>query len=350
MIWVEGESAPKRQADGSTIWHGSIRDITLRKELESELHLEKLRLQNIIWGTAAGTWEWNVQTGETRFNVRWAEIIGHTLPELEPISIETWGRFTHPADLVVSATALERHFAGEVETYEAEVRMQHKDGHWVWVLDRGRIISRTADGRPEWMAGTHLDITASKTAQLRLNHLAHYDSLTGLPRRSLLEDRMNRAMASARRHEFKVAIGFIDLDGFKAVNDAYGHKCGDALLVELAKRMQCNLRDVDTIARVGGDEFVIVLADLDHCSQEHVVFERLLKELSVPFVHDEHELIVSGSIGVVYYPQPVDVSAELLLHQADQAMYEAKSSGKNRAYYADDGRTLTALPQHLQFG
>ncbi|MCB9690597.1 MAG: EAL domain-containing protein [Alphaproteobacteria bacterium] len=120
------------------------------------------RLSHILEGTGAGTWEWNVQTGETRFNERWAEIVGHTLEELGPTTIETWMAFAHPDDLAHSGALLEAHFRGDTDAYECEARMRHKEGHWVWVLDLGRVMTRTADGAPEWMYGTHLDLTMRK--------------------------------------------------------------------------------------------------------------------------------------------------------------------------------------------
>lgn len=134
----------------------------------TEQQRQEQRLADIIAGTNAGTWEWNVLTGEARLNERWAEIIGYTLEELSPTSIETWLAFCHPDDLARSTAVLERHFSGEIPFYECEARMRHKAGHWVWVLDRGRVASWTADGRPEWVSGTHLEITERKRLERSL--------------------------------------------------------------------------------------------------------------------------------------------------------------------------------------
>jgi PAS domain S-box-containing protein len=142
-----------------------ILDITHRKQSEKALQDERGRLQHIIEGTRAGTWEWDVQTGETIFNERWAEILGYTLDELSPVSIRTWEALAHPDDLKWSGDLLERHFSGELPFYDCKCRMKHKDGHWVWVLDRGRIITRTPDGKPLMMFGTHTDITELKNAE-----------------------------------------------------------------------------------------------------------------------------------------------------------------------------------------
>lgn len=132
----------------------------LRKTRESNR-----RLSRILRGSRAGSWEWNVQTGETRYDQRWAEIVGYRLEELEPVSIDTWKGLVHPDDLPECNARLQRHFFGRSDHYEAEVRMRHKAGHWVWVLDSGQVMTRTQDGKPEWMFGTHLDVTKRRAAQ-----------------------------------------------------------------------------------------------------------------------------------------------------------------------------------------
>jgi PAS domain S-box-containing protein len=146
----------------------AARDITERKKAEEALKNDRQRLANIIEGTRAGTWEWNVQTGETIFNEQWAEIIGYTLEEISPVSIETWMKYAHPDDLQKSEELLERHFLRESEWYEFESRMIHKKGHLVWVLDKGKVASWTDDGKPLWMFGTHQDITNQKRAEENL--------------------------------------------------------------------------------------------------------------------------------------------------------------------------------------
>jgi PAS domain S-box-containing protein len=145
-----------------------LRGVTRLETAENVLDKDRQRLADIIVGTHVGTWEWNVQSGEAVFNERWAEIIGYTLHELAPVSIDTWMKFAHPDDLKLSGELLEKHFAGELDYYECESRMRHKDGHWAWVLDRGRVASWTADGKPLLMSGTHQDITERKDAETHL--------------------------------------------------------------------------------------------------------------------------------------------------------------------------------------
>jgi|GEM_PF-2887035 len=153
--------------------------LTVISDSRTHLQREKLVLENVLQATRVGIWEWNVQTGETRFNERWAEIIGYRLKELEPVSIETWMKFAHPDDLETSGRALEKHFSGEAPFYEVETRMRHKAGHWVWVVDRGKVSKWTPDGKPLWMTGTHQDITRRKQASQELaDSLARYQHLS----------------------------------------------------------------------------------------------------------------------------------------------------------------------------
>jgi PAS domain S-box-containing protein len=140
-------------------------EIVSKKIAEENLTSERQRLANIIEGTNVGTWEWNIQTGETVFNEKWVQIIGHTLEELSPLNIDTWLALTHPEDVNKSGALLKRHFSGETPSYDLECRMKHKNGQWVWVHDRGRVITWTEDGKPLMMFGTHTDITERKEAE-----------------------------------------------------------------------------------------------------------------------------------------------------------------------------------------
>ncbi len=156
------------EISGKKFIYASSRDITNRKLYQKELEYQRLRLSNIIEGTHIGTWEWNVHTGEVIFNERWAEIIGYNLDELAPISISTWLKYAHPDDLKQSEVILKDHFAGKIPYYEYEARMRHKEGHWIWVLDRGKVLSWTEDGKPLMMFGTHQDITDRKEREVML--------------------------------------------------------------------------------------------------------------------------------------------------------------------------------------
>ncbi len=151
----------------------SVQDITEQRRAVRLLADERMRLANILEGTHAGTWEWNVQTGETVFNERWAQIVGYTLKELAPVSIKTWEKLCHPEDLARSSQLLNEHFSGKTPFYDCEARMLHRDGHWVWVQDRGQVITRDPRGRPLLMYGTHSDISARKQMEEALQAARH---------------------------------------------------------------------------------------------------------------------------------------------------------------------------------
>jgi PAS domain S-box-containing protein len=175
--WVHDRGCPACDSSGEQTWiDGVIFDITERKQAEQALRDAHGRLESIIEGGHVGTWEWNVQTGETVFSEVWAQTIGYTLDELAPISIKTWEGLSDPDDLKQSRNLLERHFAGELPYYDCESRMKHRDGHWVWVHERGRVITRTNDGKPLMMFGTWTDITERKQVESELryeDHLMH---------------------------------------------------------------------------------------------------------------------------------------------------------------------------------
>jgi PAS domain S-box-containing protein len=180
LYWVDTVIAPFSSADGTIEKYISIRtDITGMRNAADELALERRRLDNILQGTNVGTWEWNVESGELRVNERWAQIAGYTLHELGTTTVETWSRLAHPGDLSQTSERLFEHFDGVHPDYEAEVRMLHKAGHWVWVLVRGRLFSRADDGRPRWMAGTHMDISKRKRAEEALRASQAFLDQTG---------------------------------------------------------------------------------------------------------------------------------------------------------------------------
>lgn len=183
------------------------------------------------------------------------------------------------------------------------------------------------------------DISKRKTDEEELKYRATHDMLTGLPNRTLLIDRLNQAIASAKRSKLKATVIFVDLDNFKIVNDALGHSIGDSLLKMVAARFTLLLRSSDTLARLGGDEFVIILPDLDDVDAISQFLERILKEIAKPYTIDEHEVNISCSLGFSVYPDHGE-DTETLLKNADNAMYQAKESGKNTfKFYTGDMQT-----------
>jgi diguanylate cyclase (GGDEF)-like protein/PAS domain S-box-containing protein len=209
---------------------------------------------------------------------------------------------------------------------------------------------RNAEGKIQNYIALFSDITAQKEHQKQLEHIAHYDALTNLPNRVLLADRLEQSMVQEIRRNKKLAVIYLDLDEFKQVNDSHGHHMGDRLLVELSKRFKAALRDGDTIARIGGDEFVIVLNDLSNQMDSMPILERLIDAAAKSVKLDQLEFLVSASMGVTFYPQNEMIDADQLLRQADQSMYQAKLAGKNRYHFfdADQDQSIRGKHETLQ--
>ncbi|MFV1923037.1 MAG: CHASE domain-containing protein [Methylotenera sp.] len=309
---------------------GRERAINIATQMNADLMYQAQRLTNILEGTRAGTWEWNILTGETHFNENWAKMIGYELKELEPISINTWLKFVHPKDAQISEALLAKHFSGESAYYECEARMKHKDGHWVWVLDRGKVTSWSPDGMPLLMSGTHQDINERKQLEFELKRQAHLDPLTGLSNRRHFLVQGDVELSRAIRSNSKLSVLMLDIDFFKKVNDSYGHQAGDSIIQALAKACQDTIRKINVIARLGGEEFAIILPGTN-AYDAILVAERLREfvanmEVTIP---PNLSIKVTISIGISTLDNNF-TNIDTLLNQADKALYEAKKTGRNK--------------------
>ena len=419
--------------------------------------MEQLRiLQDILDGTGAGTWDWDVNTGELKVNARWAEIVGQTLEALQPVTFDKWKALVHPDDFARTESAVGAHMAGNTIRYDCEFRMRHASGQWIWVHSSGQTKAWTPDGTARKMFGTYLDITERKRAQLllmeseqtqrllyeatpamlysinaagallsvsnlfaqtlgysreemigqkptafmtpasaqfaletifpqflisgsirdvpyqlvcrngqvmdvlvsaelerddrgtpvrslscvtdvsqikaheaELDRVANFDSLTHLPNRRLLSDRLKQSLLRSDRTGHSTAICFLDLDGFKAINDQFGHGVGDQVLKGVAQHLSTVLRADDTLARLGGDEFVLLLSEIHSTSECTQILDRVLEATRLPIMAEEQPIGMSASIGVSLYPSD-NADPDILLRHADMAMYQAKQAGKNR--------------------
>ncbi|MDD2880985.1 MAG: EAL domain-containing protein [Rhodoferax sp.] len=229
--------------------------------------------------------------------------------------------------------------------WTGEICNRRKDGEVYAAL---LTISAVPDAQGKVLRYVALfsDISDLKAHERQLEHLAHFDALTNLPNRLLKADRLQQAMAQARRTGQGLAVVYIDLDGFKAINDQYGHDAGDLMLVALAKHMQAVLREGDTLARLGGDEFAAVLVNLGNIYSCKPLLDRLITAAAEPMSFKGHRLQVSASLGVTFYPQAQEMEADQLLRQADQAMYQAKLAGKNRYMIFDTKQDNTVRDWH----
>ncbi len=306
------------------------------KSQVSGLKDHKKQHELVIKSTGVGIWDWHVQTGKTSFNERWANIIGYTLEELSPVSIETWMKYAHPDDLEESDRLLKEHWAGKTEYYIFESRMKHKNGHWVWVYDTGQVIEWESDGVPKRMIGTHLDITDKKEsiakldeANKKLKELSYLDSLTKIPNRRAYEEKLVSEVAAAKRSNKPLSLLMVDVDNFKDYNDNYGHEKGDDALFRVAQAIKDVLtRKTDFVARYGGEEIVAILpyTAIDGAVlTAKKILQRVIDE-NIEHSYSKFKRILTVSIGA----SSTDMKFDKLLEHADTALYEAKENGRNR--------------------
>ncbi|OLP19249.1 hypothetical protein BST81_05670 [Leptolyngbya sp. 'hensonii'] len=317
--------AQKYYQDQAAVFIGI--DITDRKQVEEALRESQERYALAVQGANDGLWDWNLRTNEVYFSPRWKTMLGCQEGEVGN-SPEEWFSRVHPDDLERLKAQIGLHLDGNVLHFESEHRMLHRDGGDRWMLNRGLAV-RDRDGKATRMAGSLTDITDRKRAEEQLLHDALHDTLTGLPNRALLIDRLGQAIERSKRSGNLFAVLFLDLDRFKIVNDSLGHMIGDKLLVQFAQTVQPCLNPRDTVARLGGDEFVILLEDIASVNEATQVAEKIHTSLEIPFNINGHEVFTTASIGIALsetgYDRPED-----LLRDADIAMYRAKSLGRAR--------------------
>ncbi|PIP02463.1 MAG: GGDEF domain-containing protein [Zetaproteobacteria bacterium CG12_big_fil_rev_8_21_14_0_65_54_13] len=239
---------------------------------------------------------------------------------------QIWSQQIHPDDRERVLNEVRQSLKDNIP-FHAEYRICSKDGRDIWVKDAAATV-RDHD-HDLYLQGVVYDISERKVYEKKLMMMAHFDHLTGLANRALFHDRLGQIIAQSKRHDKKFAVLYLDLDGFKAVNDQLGHQAGDDLLVKAGHRLQAQVREVDTVARMGGDEFTIILEDIHSHATVELVANKLVEAIAAPYEHIGPELSVSMSMGIAIYPDD-STSAEILVTAADNAMYRAKQSGKNR--------------------
>ncbi|MDQ5908084.1 MAG: hypothetical protein QG599_175 [Pseudomonadota bacterium] len=306
-----------------------------QRDLEALVDEKVHHLHTVLDAAQAGTWEWNIQTNAIQFDDRWARTLGYQLQELEPTTQATWESRVHPDDLPMMLNAMSQNMDGERERYEAEYRIQHKNGQWVWLRSLGRVMQRTPNGEPLLMVGIDINVTEQKTHQAKLEFVTHHDALTGLPNRGLFAEFLRAMMTICRRSRARLAVAYIDIDGFAAINRIYGRQTGNQLIIELARRIQESVRERRHVARIGGDELAVILSGLERADAFRAPVQRLIEAVSRPIVIDKQNIVMTASIGITLFPQADNVDAEQLLRQADQAMYQVKLAGKNRYHVFD---------------
>ncbi len=440
-------------------------------DLNHTLNHDIERIELALIGNKDGIWDWNLRDNSVYFSPRWKEMLGYKDNELAN-EFTTWERLIHKDDLAPTMAGINKNIRGETQYYEGVHRLKHKDGHWVWILDRAKT-QYDAQGKATRMIGTHTDISQQKQQQQKLlhktqiieqindavistdldgyivswnhgserlyeytadeaigqhitmiyrqedlpvftqnseelmqvgslnvetqalnksqqpvmielflsllcdednepvnivgyarditqrkkyeekllkqqdvlHHQAHHDALTNLPNRALFNDRLSQAIKKAHRSQNEIAIFFIDLDHFKQINDSLGHGIGDNVLKVISQRIKTIIREEDTLSRLGGDEFTIIMENLSMGRDASKLAQKILKLLAEPIQIEQHRLYISSSIGISVYPSDSTDKDKLLMY-ADTAMYKAKDKGRNNFQFYSKEMTAQAV-EHI---
>jgi diguanylate cyclase (GGDEF)-like protein/PAS domain S-box-containing protein len=320
------------------VW--SYSDVTEAKRTEAVLRESEERYALAVEGALEGIWDWDLQRERIYLSPRWKAILGYAPDEPVGEHPDEWLTRVHPDDLERVRGELATSIGGGRTHFEIEHRVMHRDGSWRWTRARAVTVF-DPEGRPIRIAGSLSDVTEQKVAEELLLHHALHDVLTGLPNRSLLVDRLGIALRRTARSGGSVGVLFMDLDGFKVVNDSLGHAVGDRLLDAVARRLEGCLRPSDTVARLGGDEFTVLLEDLRDAAEARAVAERVHDALREAFVLDGRPVFTTASVGIAV--GATGATPESLLRDADTAMYRAKSRGRARCEVFDPTMHTTAL-------
>jgi len=319
---------------------GGVTDLTAQLRVQEELRRSEERFALAARGANDGLWDWDMREGAIFFSERWNELIGRAGEHSG--RLDDWLDLVHPEDRYDFEQTLMFHVEGRLPKFQVEYRMRHSDGSYRWMLTRGLAV-RDEGGSPYRMAGSQSDTTRRKVyeEQLRLN--AFFDGLTGLPNRALFLDRLRMALLQLERDQsLFFAVLFLDLDRFKTINDSLGHAAGDQLLVEVSSRIRNCLRLEDTAARIGGDEFAVLIASAHSVSDVTVIADRLQASLLKPYRVGSYDTVTSASIGIATISDRHE-KPEDLLRDADAAMYRAKLRGKACYALFDEGMHTLAL-------
>lgn len=306
---------------GAQLVRGMARDVTEKLRIQRLLSESERRYRLLFERNIAGVFVTNVDGHVSDCNPAFARMFGFDSPaDVAGLRFDDFY-----ADASRSRADVEL-LSEQKELTNHETLLRRRDGTTFWALANAAHVD-AADPAERRYFGTLVDISAQKELEARMAFQAYHDSLTGLPNRAMLSDTLRHDLAFAQRHRKMTAVCFLDLDDFKPVNDAFGHAIGDALLAEVGHRLQQLVRGSDTVARIGGDEFVIVVNDLAAPHDVLPFVDRVLAALRQPFAIDGHELRSGGSIGISFYPDDGDDPGELI-RRADRAMYDAKAAGR----------------------
>lgn len=353
---VHTRYVPDRRADGSVAgFYILASDVTALKKSEEQLRESERRLSLALEGSELALFDWNIETGEVFLSEQWAVMMGGK-PELTRTTFVALEQITHPEDRPVLERSIRGALKGLTTHYQAEHRVRTGSGGWIWIQSHGQVTARDSGGNATRMVGTNANVTERKRSEqelaesrAELERAAWYDALTGLPNRNLLVDRLEQVLARSRRSRQLLALFYLDLDGFKAINDSMGHAAGDVLLKQFAERLRRAVRVTDTVARLSGDEFVILLEDLRESKDADVIANTIVEAAREEFTIESKVLHVTTCIGIAFTNG--EISGGELLRRADEALYQAKRAGRDRyhiaqAEIADGARDTAARARH----
>jgi diguanylate cyclase (GGDEF)-like protein/PAS domain S-box-containing protein len=311
--------------------------------LASRLSKSEEQLRMALDGSKLALWDWDIRAERVHLSDQWNVLLGGA-PKPTTCSTADLFAILHPEDSGNVQRGAQQLLNGCASHYDTEHRVRTLAGEWKWIRSRGHIVSHAADGSPLRALGTNVDISERKAYELELAHHAAHDVLTGLPNRGLFEDRLEQAIARARRSIGMIAVLYVDIDRFKSVNDGFGHAAGDALLKEFAQRLSALVRNTDTVARLGGDEFAVVLESLDQRESGLRMAGSLVAAMRRTFDAGGRQIQTSVSVGVAFFDGAVDeIDSGDLLGAADRALYAAKAAGRDRLCIAEPPRPAKRL-------
>ncbi len=297
--------------------------------LARALALSEERLQLALDGSRLALWDWDFPNSRIYLSPNWQVILGG---DAHPVNItpDALESRVHPEDVPRVRGHLREVLKGLRREYDLEYRVQTLTGEWKWIHSKGRVVERLASGHAARLTGTNADIDQQKQAALLIEHQARHDPLTGMPNRTLFREHLKHAMESSRRHCRLMGLLYLDIDRFKHVNDTLGHAAGDALLRAFTQRLADSVRRADTVARMGGDEFTVILEELEQREDGIAVARKIVEAMRAGFVLDDDIRKVTTSIGIAFFEGEKNLTDEELVKQADAALYEAKNAGRDR--------------------
>jgi diguanylate cyclase (GGDEF)-like protein/PAS domain S-box-containing protein len=301
--------------------------LRLRNTLTTKNYVDRLKLA--LDNSGLALWDFDLAADKIYLSEQWQAMLGRP-PSASVITWKELENIVFPEDLPRLSAHLHEVRQGAVLDYDLEYRVRTHSGGWIWIRSIGRVVERDAAGLAVRITGTHSDITVRKRAEIELAHQAAHDALTGLPNRTLFLDRLERAMIRSHRTKKTMAVMYVDIDRFKTINDTLGHDTGDALLKALAIRLVGCMRESDTVARIGGDEFTLIVEELTRPETAADVATKILETMRSEFLLGERSVAISVSVGIAFYDGLHTVSADAVIRNADQALYTAKRNGRNQ--------------------